>query len=67
MNYFTIRLPKDDEFRIVLIAKFIILGFLLGLVVIFFLEFLKPKLFQKFRTIEDAFSALELVKKNRGK
>ena len=66
MNYFAIRLPHDDELRIMLIAKFMILGFLLAFAMVFFLEFLKPKFLKRIQIMEDAFSVAEFAKKKRG-
>ncbi len=66
MNYFNIRLPSHNSISIVFIIKFMILGFIFSLAIVVFVEFFRKKLFEKLRTIDLAFSAIERANKNRG-
>lgn len=66
MNYFVVRLPQQNYIRLGFIIKVMILGFMLAFAVVLFIEFLKKRLMKRVKTIEDAFSAVNIVKENRG-
>lgn len=63
-NYFKIYLRSQSGRNA--IVKFMILGFLLGFAIVIFIEFFKKRVLKEMKVFENAFSSIELVKKNRG-
>ena len=66
MNYFNIRLPEYSLFSVGLIVKFVILGFILALAAVMFMEFLEKMLITKIKVIAKAFSSMKLLSDKRG-
>ena len=66
MNYFNIRLPKDDSLNLIMIAAFMVIGFLIALATVIFLEFFKKGFDNKMKVIGNAFAVADYVDKNRG-